>query len=108
MGAAAPVLAPGDARPRSPEGQASIVAALRDAAAFGAPGANVDVVETHISYVFLVGDAAYKVKKAVRLPFLDFSTLEARRRFCEVEVALNRRTAPSLYLGVVPIAARGR
>ena len=63
-----------------------------------------DVVETHISRVLLAGDDAYKIKKPVKLRFLDFSTLEKRRFFCEEEVRLNRRTAPGLYLGVVPMA----
>ena len=63
-----------------------------------------DVVETHISWVLLAGSDAYKIKKPVKLHFLDFSTLEKRRFFCEEEVRLNRRTAPGLYLGVVPIA----
>lgn len=66
-----------------------------------APG--VRCIETHISWVFLAGEHAYKVKKPVALGFLDFSTLEARRRLCEEEVRLNRRTAPGLYLDVVPI-----
>lgn len=58
-----------------------------------------DVIETHISRVFLTGDRAWKLKKAVALPYVDFSTLEKRRIACEREVALNRRTAPQLYLG---------
>lgn len=58
-----------------------------------------DVIETHISRVFLAGDRAWKLKKAVALPYVDFSTLEKRRIACEREVALNRRTAPDLYLG---------
>ena len=56
--------------------------------------------ETHSAIVALVGTRAYKVKKPVRLPFLDFSTVEARRRVVEREVALNRRLAPDVYLGV--------
>jgi aminoglycoside phosphotransferase family enzyme/predicted kinase len=63
----------------------------------------VRVVETHISVVFLTGTYAYKIKKPLKLPFLDFSTLARRRHFCREEVRLNRRLAPSLYLGVVPI-----
>jgi uncharacterized protein len=59
-----------------------------------------DVVETHISWVLLAGDHAYKLKKPLRLPFLDYSTPERRRHFCEEEVRLNQRLAPSLYLGV--------
>ena len=61
------------------------------------------VIETHISYVLLGGEFAYKIKKAVDLDFLDFSTLEARRFYCDEELRLNRRLAPSLYLDVVPI-----
>ncbi|MCK6460059.1 MAG: AAA family ATPase [Planctomycetes bacterium] len=68
----------------------------------------VEVKETHASLVFLAGDRAYKVKKPVRYAFLDYSTLERRRRFCEEEVRLNRRLAPSVYLGVAPITADGR
>jgi aminoglycoside phosphotransferase family enzyme/predicted kinase len=64
------------------------------------------IVETHISYVLLGGEHAYKVKKAVNLEFLDFSTLEARRFYCHEELALNRRLAPSIYLDVVPITGR--
>src|SRR5687768_11843458 len=63
----------------------------------------VELHETHISWVFLAGPYAYKVKKPVALGFLDFSTLEARRRYCEEELALNRRFAPGLYLEVVEI-----
>jgi len=58
------------------------------------------VIETHISRVFLSGSRAWKLKKAVTLPYVDFSTLEQRRIACEREVELNRRTAPELYLGV--------
>jgi uncharacterized protein len=64
----------------------------------------VVLVQTHISYVLLTGSYVYKVKKPVDLGFVDFSTLERRRHFCEEEVRLNRRGAPGLYLGVVPIA----
>src|SRR5450759_1294557 len=61
------------------------------------------VVETHISWVLLTGHDAYKIKKAVELGFLDFSTLELRHFYCTEELRLNRRLAPSLYLGVVAI-----
>jgi aminoglycoside phosphotransferase family enzyme/predicted kinase len=64
----------------------------------------VRLAETHISRVFLTGEFAYKFKKPVRLAFLDYSTLERRRTFCEDEVRLNRRYAPDLYLGVSAIA----
>lgn len=63
----------------------------------------VELIETHISYVLLAGAYAYKIKKSVNLGFLDFSTLSARRFYCEEELRLNRRYAPQLYLAVVPI-----
>jgi len=59
--------------------------------------------ETHISRVFLGPELVYKLKKPVDLGFLDFTTLERRERFCQLEVALNRRLAPGVYLGVVPV-----
>ena len=68
----------------------------------------VETVETHISIVFLTGDYAYKLKRAVKYPYLDFSTVERRRQACEAELVLNRRTAPALYLevrGIVPTTA---
>jgi aminoglycoside phosphotransferase family enzyme/predicted kinase len=67
----------------------------------------VDLVQTHISFVFLAGDEVYKVKKSVRFSFLDFSTDEQRRRFCAEELRLNRRLAPGVYLEVVGISRRG-
>jgi aminoglycoside phosphotransferase family enzyme len=64
----------------------------------------VDAIETHMSWVFLADGLAYKLKKPVRYEFLDFSTLEARRLDCEEEVRLNRRLAPDVYVGTVPLA----
>lgn len=66
-------------------------------------GERVDLIETHISYVLLTKHYAYKIKKAVNLQFLDFTTLAARRLYCMEELRLNRRYAPQLYLDVVPI-----
>ncbi len=83
--------------------QARLVAALGDPSAFGGGVERVEMIETHISYVFLTGRYAYKVKKPVALGFLDFSTLAARRAFCAQELRLNRRLAPEIYLDVVPI-----
>jgi uncharacterized protein len=60
-------------------------------------------VDTHGAAVFLAGEDVYKVKRAVRFPFMDFSTLEKRRAACEAEVAINTPNAPGLYLGTVPI-----
>ena len=85
---------------------AALVAKLRDAAAYAHPVGVVDVVETHISSVLLAGEYAYKLKKPVDLGFVDFSTLEQRRHYCHEEVRLNRRSAPGLYLDVVPVTAR--
>ncbi|MFH0737886.1 MAG: phosphotransferase [Candidatus Micrarchaeota archaeon] len=64
------------------------------------------LAETHISWVLLGHDFVFKIKKPVKFSFLDFSTLEKRRFFCEEEVRLNRRLAPEVYLGVVPITAQ--
>ncbi len=66
----------------------------------------VEVRETHISYVFLTARSAYKLKKAVRFPFVDFSTLEKRYEGCRAELELNRRLAPHVYLGLIPIRRR--
>lgn len=87
----------------APARTARLVEGLRRAGAYPHPAGDVKVIETHISYVLLAGDFAYKIKKPVRLGFLDFSSPQARRFFCEEEVRLNRRTAPGLYLGVVAI-----
>lgn len=70
----------------------------------------VELVQTHISCVFIAGDYVYKVKKHVNFGFLDFTTLEKRKFYCDEELRLNKRLAPSIYLDVVPITAddRGR
>lgn len=81
-----------------------LVSALRCPPAYPDAVDTVEVRQTHISLVFLAGQQVYKIKRAVRLPFLDFSTLEMRRHFCEEEVRLNRRLADHVYLGVVPVA----
>ena len=71
--------------------------------AYPHPVDKIRLLETHISYIFLTGQFAYKIKKAVNLGFLDFTQLEQRHHFCQEELRLNRRLAPSLYLAVVPI-----
>ena len=63
----------------------------------------IEVIETHISWIFLTGEYAYKLKKPVNLGFLDFSTLERRRHYCFEELRLNRRLCPELYLEVLPV-----
>ena len=82
-----------------------LIRQLLNPAAWPHPVRDIQVIETHISWVLLTGDYAYKIKKPVTLGFLDFSTLAARRRYCGEELRVNRRTAPEIYLGVVPIAA---
>jgi uncharacterized protein len=84
--------------------QAKLLDFMGRAAAYGEDSATVERIETHASLVFLAGEHAYKVKKAVKYPFLDFSTLEKRRQACLHELHLNRRTAPQLYLEVVPVS----
>ncbi|MDD5723649.1 MAG: hypothetical protein PHY29_07925 [Syntrophales bacterium] len=64
----------------------------------------VTLIQTHISFIFIAGDLVYKVKKAVDFGFLDFTTLEKRKYYCEQEVVLNRRFAPNVYIGVVGIS----
>jgi uncharacterized protein len=74
-----------------------------DPATGGQQDGNVTCRETHMSWVFLVGDKVYKLKKPVQFPYLDFSTLARREAACRAEVSLNRRLAPDIYLGVVPL-----
>lgn len=83
----------------------SLIDALRHPGVFDHAAADVQLIETHISWVLLAGDYAYKIKKPVALPFADFSTLQARRLYCTDEVRLNRRLAPSVYVGVVAITS---
>jgi len=68
---------------------------------------NLQRIETHISCIILTGEFAYTLKKPVDLGFVDYTTLERRKHFCELEVELNRRFSPDLYLGVVPIFKYG-
>ncbi|MGT2428192.1 hypothetical protein ACU4HD_05020 [Cupriavidus basilensis] len=84
---------------------AVLTQALMCPAAYPHPVDKVSLIETHISQVFLAGAFAYKVRKPVHLDFVDFSTLAARKVDCEAELALNRRMAAALYLGVVRIVA---
>jgi aminoglycoside phosphotransferase family enzyme len=81
-----------------------LIEALMRPDAYPHPVDAIEHIETHISHVFLAGVFAYKLKKPIDLGFLDFSTLERRRRCCEEELRLNRRLAPDLYLGVVAVA----
>jgi aminoglycoside phosphotransferase family enzyme/predicted kinase len=82
---------------------ARLIEALSHPSAYPEPPGEVQVRQTHISVVFLAGRHAYKIKKPVAPGFLDFRTREARRHFCAEEVRLNRRLAPTIYQGVVPV-----
>jgi aminoglycoside phosphotransferase family enzyme/predicted kinase len=82
---------------------AGLMEGLAKPAAYAHPVGEVEIRQTHISVVFLAGAHAYKLKKPVNLGFVDFSTLEKRLHFCQEEVRLNRRLAPAVYLGVVPV-----
>ncbi|UTW10912.1 bifunctional aminoglycoside phosphotransferase/ATP-binding protein [Marinobacterium rhizophilum] len=79
------------------------IQSLCDPAAYPHATKDIRVIETHISWLLLTGDYAYKVKKPVNFGFLDFTSLQKRQHFCEEELRLNRRQAPDLYLEVVAI-----
>jgi uncharacterized protein len=79
------------------------VAYLRETGTYLGATAGVDIRETHMSWVFLTDRIVYKLKKPVKYPFLDFSTIEKRRFFCEEELRLNRRLAPEVYRAVIPL-----
>jgi uncharacterized protein len=85
------------------DGQRDTIAFLADPATYGT---RVERIDTHCSILFLAGEHAYKLKRAVRFSYLDYSTVERRRAMCEAELALNRRTAPDLYESVSPIVRR--
>ncbi len=80
-----------------------LITALNNPAHYPHPVDQVTLLETHISWVFLAGEYAYKIKKPLNLGFLDFSSLERRAHFCREEIRLNQRQASDLYLDVVPI-----
>ena len=79
-------------------GQEAVFAFLADPATYGADA--VRRIDTHGAAVFLAGDRVYKVKRAVKFPFMDYSTLELRKSACEAEIAINQPLAPDIYLGV--------
>lgn len=83
--------------------QARLIQALQSAAVYDHPVDTIKVLETHISWVLLAGDYAYKIKKAVNFGFLDFSTRQKRHFYCREELRLNRRFARHLYLDVIGI-----
>ena len=81
----------------------TLIEHLKQPGVYPHPVDQVALLETHISAVLLAGEYAYKLKKPYNLGFLDFTTLEARKYYCEEEQRLNQRLAPDLYLGVAPI-----
>src|SRR5690554_1121968 len=78
-----------------------LLEALQSSASYPHPTEDIRLLETHISWVLLTGDFAYKIKKPVNLGFLDFSTLAKRKFYCEEELRLNSRFSADLYLAVV-------
>ncbi len=92
-----------DAMPEAMGDMPELIRSLHDPACFDHAAGPVRVIETHISWVLLTGEFAYKIKKPLDLGFLDFSSLDKRLHACCDEVQLNRRLAPAIYLDVVPI-----
>jgi Uncharacterized protein conserved in bacteria len=87
-----------------PSSHDSLISAMMHPEFYPKPPDEVSYKETHISHLFFAGDLVYKVKKAVHFSFLDYSSLAKRRHYLQEELRLNRRLAPSVYLGVLPIA----
>jgi aminoglycoside phosphotransferase family enzyme/predicted kinase len=90
-----------------PDRAASIVDFMNEPSSYPERPSSIQVIETHISWVFLTDHYAYKLKKPVRFEFLDFSAAELRHRACQEELRLNRRLAPEVYIDVLPIT-KGR
>lgn len=87
---------------RDCDDQTETMAFLSRPETYGLSG-RVERIDTHAAVVFLAGDQAFKLKRAVRYPYLDFSTVDRRKAVCDAELVLNRRTAPDLYLAVQPV-----
>lgn len=83
--------------------QSEVIDFLSRADSYGTGVDSVKRIDTHGAVVFLAGERAYKLKRAVRFPYMDYSTPEKRRAMCEAELAINRRTAPTLYEAVMPV-----
>lgn len=81
-----------------------LISTLQNSAHFPHACAKFEVIETHISWILLTGDYAYKFKKPVNFGFLDFTSLEQRRTYCEEELRLNQRLAPDIYMEVIPVS----
>jgi len=80
-----------------------LISALLDPSRYPHAVQSVELIETHISWLLLAGEFAYKIKKPIILPFLDYGSLAKRRRCCAQELRLNRRYAADIYLNIVPI-----
>ena len=89
------------------DAQAEVVAFLSEPRSYGSGVQSIERYETHGAIVFLAGDRAYKLKRAVKFPYMDYSTVEQRRLMCMREFSINRRMAPELYLEVRPIVRQG-
>src|ERR1019366_9702522 len=87
-------------------GQQTLVATLLDIHYSPKEMQGIRLIETHISWVLLAGKYAYKIKKALNLGFLDFTSLQARKFYCQEEIRLNHRLAPDIYLDVIPIGGK--
>lgn len=85
----------------------SMLKSLLKPEAYPEPTSGVELIQTHVSYIFLTDTHAYKIKKAVDFGFLNFSTIDRRRFYCNEEVRLNRRLCPDIYLGVVEVRQAG-
>lgn len=88
--------------------QTVLIAGLSRPACYPHPATDIEHLQTHISHILLVGDYAYKIKKPLNLGFLDFTSLERRKYYCEEELRLNGRLAPEIYLDCVPIGGDAR
>ncbi len=80
-----------------------VIEAMKKPDTYDEPVNHIDMIQTHISWVFLTGKYAYKIKKPVDFGFLDFSTLDKRKMFCNKELGINKLFSPDLYLGVLPV-----
>ncbi len=83
--------------------QAEVLAFLSRPDSYPDAAGSVDRIDTHAAVVFLAGNRAYKLKRAVRYDYLDYSTVDLRKETCQREVEINRKTAPGLYLGAEPV-----
>jgi aminoglycoside phosphotransferase family enzyme/predicted kinase len=93
-------------QPDQPQDQLDVIAFLGSPSTYGADVDKVDLIETHGALVFLAGTRVYKLKRAVRFSYMDFSTLEKRAAACRNEVDRNKATAPDIYIGVLPVMRR--